>query len=171
MKPNFMSTPSRSRLRPFLRDVALRLELCHLTPEPVEALLRSLRKQPSSLHGGSRPRVSPANSSRRSRAFMPTIGRRGRAPRSRFSLASPRPEPCSMSSSQDGFSTSPILRSGRNAPSGRPLCGSRWLFSPRAWSRPSPTTACPAASASRVLPICPTTGPSQFKMLGLQEPR
>src|SRR6202034_3122968 len=42
MKPNFMSTPSRSRLRPFLRHVALRLELCDLTPEPVDLQLLGL---------------------------------------------------------------------------------------------------------------------------------
>jgi site-specific DNA recombinase len=124
-----------------------------------ERLLRLWEKQLSSPPGGSSPRVSAANSSRRSRAITPTHERRGQTPRSSFLPASPSPEPCSTDSSRDGFSTSPILRSGRSAPSARQLCSSHWRFSPRAWSRPSPTTACPAASASRVLPICLATGP------------
>ena len=61
------------------------------------------------------------------------------------------------------FSTSAILRAGRSTPFDRPLCSSRWPFSPRSWSRPSPTTACLAASASRVLPICLATGPSSSR--------
>jgi hypothetical protein len=42
MKLNFMSTPSQSRLRPFLRHVAIRLELCDLTPEPVALRLHTV---------------------------------------------------------------------------------------------------------------------------------
>ena len=55
------------------------------------------------------------------------------------------------------------LAQRRSAPSDRPQCCSRWPFSPRAWSRPSPTTAYTAASASRVLPICRATGPSSSR--------
>src|ERR1700685_2624961 len=42
MKPNFMSTPSRSRPRPFLGCRA-RPELCDLTPEPVDLQLLGLQ--------------------------------------------------------------------------------------------------------------------------------
>ena len=113
--------------------------------------------------GGNRPRASTANSSRRSRGLITTRERRGRTPRPSCLPASPRPEAGSTNLSQAGFSTSPILRSGRSGPFDRPQCCCRWPFSPLVWSRPSPTIACPAASASRVLPTCRAAGPSSSR--------
>jgi hypothetical protein len=123
----------------------------------------SLETRPSSSPGGNRPRVSAANSFRRSRGLIPTHSRSDRTPGPSCLLASPRPEAGSTNLSQGGFSTSPILRSVKGAPSDRSQCCCRWPFSLLAWSKPSPTIACPAGSDSRVLLTCQATGPSSSR--------